>query len=125
MAKEKTDKKRILRDIIFIIAVASAGLILLFLRRSRGNPGSYAEVYVNAVKTERYPLDKDGIYLINGGTNVLEIKDGQARMAKASCPDLLCVRQGWIRYTGQTLVCLPNKVVITLTGEDGSVDIIN
>ena len=45
-------------------------------------------------------------------TNVCEIKDGQARMISAQCPDHLCMKQKAIDEKGGTIVCLPNKVVI-------------
>ena len=45
-------------------------------------------------------------------------------MEDASCPDQLCVHQNAIDKTGQTIVCLPNKVVVTVeNGEEDEVDI--
>ena len=37
-------------------------------------------------------------------------------MAEASCPDQLCVHQPAIRYHGQTIVCLPHRVSVTIEG---------
>ena len=58
-----------------------------------------------------YSLEKDQTIKIND-TNVCEIKDGQARMISAQCPDHLCMKQKAIDEKGGTIVCLPNKVVI-------------
>lgn len=79
---------------------------------------------VNGVETARYSLSKNGTYVLNGGTNVLEILDGQARMTEADCPNHLCVKQGPVRCSGQSIVCLPNKVTVTLTGGKGPYDFV-
>ena len=44
-------------------------------------------------------------------------------LTEANCPDLLCVRQGKIRYTGQSIICLPNRLTVTVEGgESDGVD---
>lgn len=49
--------------------------------------------------------------------NVIEIKDGEAYMLEASCPDQLCVDQNKISFDKESIICLPNKVVITVTSD--------
>ena len=44
----------------------------------------------------------------------MEIKDGQADITKASCPDKICVDQRPVSRQGESLVCLPNKVVVEI-----------
>ena len=39
-------------------------------------------------------------------------------MEEADCPDRLCMRRGAIRYAGDSIICLPNKVVVEISGED-------
>ena len=72
-----------------------------------------------------YPLDKDATYTLNGGTNILTIKDGFAYLTDANCPDHLCVKQGKISKTGQVITCLPNKLTITVYGAEKDVDLIS
>ena len=55
-------------------------------------------------------------------TNVLEIKDGKAKMVEADCPDKLCMHQKSISSENENIVCLPNRVVVTVTGEDKGYD---
>ena len=45
------------------------------------------------------------------------IENGKADMISADCPDKLCVNQHAISSNGETIVCLPNKVVVEV--EDG------
>lgn len=64
------------------------------------------------------PLSNDTTLTVhsgNGGENVLLIQNGQARITEASCPDLLCVHQKAISHRGESLVCLPNQVIVTVT----------
>ncbi|GCF94590.1 hypothetical protein NRIC_24810 [Enterococcus florum] len=55
----------------------------------------------------------------DGDTNVIEIKDQRIRIRSASCPDQRCVHQGWIEQSGETIVCLPHKLVIEIPLEGG------
>lgn len=95
-------------------------LVLLFYAGNRmmfGNNAVSAEVSVEGEVFGNYPLSKDLNMVITGykgGTNHLVIKDGEASIIEASCPDKVCVHQGVAKEPGQPLVCLPNKVIVTI-----------
>jgi hypothetical protein len=57
--------------------------------------------------------------------NRLVIKDSEADILSADCPDKVCVHERKIRYAGETLVCLPNKVVVEIEGERGELDAVS
>ena len=118
------DKRTMIRDICLILAIAALGLVLLLTLRPSSSSGSYAIVEVDGSVVARYPLSVDGTYEINGGTNTVEIKDGKVRMLDADCPNQLCVRQMWIDKANQSIVCLPNRVIVTISGAAGSVDFV-
>lgn len=87
------------------------------------NTGSFVQIRIDNTVTETLPLNKDTVYTIhakNGAENVLEIKDGTARILSADCPDKLCVHQKKISRQGETLVCLPHKVVISVISKEKS-----
>jgi hypothetical protein len=67
-----------------------------------------------------YPLNEDATHVIETslGTNVIEIEDGSVHVEEASCPNLNCVHQGAISHAGQTIVCLPNELVVTIDGRE-------
>ena len=71
----------------------------------------FIRITVDGEEYGTYSLAKNQTIKINN-TNVCEIKDGQARMISAECPDHLCMKQKAIDEKGGTIVCLPNKVVI-------------
>ena len=57
---------------------------------------------------------------INGGTNILTIKNGKAKMTDADCPDQLCVHQKAASKNHESIICLPNKVVVEVDGSEES-----
>ena len=118
------DKRTKVRDLCLILALIVVGLVLLFAFRGGAGAGSYAVVEVDGKAVARYPLTQDGVFELNGGTNTMEIRDGKVRVIDANCPNRECVRQSWIRGANQSIVCLPNRVVITITGGESSVDFV-
>ena len=61
------------------------------------------------------------------GYNLLEIGDQRVRVIEADCPDKIDVKQGYISRVGETIVCLPNKLVIEIKGapEEDDIDIMS
>ena len=109
------DKKR-RADLIVIASLLLLALVLYLILGAVRTVGGEVVVRVDGVETERHALTADGTYPLNGGSNILVIGEGQAWLSEANCPDLLCVRQGKIRYTGQSIICLPNRLTVTVEG---------
>lgn len=114
----KTEQKRLWRnDVIFIAAllavVAVAGACLYFFR----GEGNSVTVSIDGTVVATYPLNVDRteeILTDGGGRNRLVIRDGKAYVDSASCPDGICAAHKPIHREGESIVCLPNKVVITV-----------
>ena len=114
----KTEQKRLWRnDVIFIVAllavVAVAGACLSFFR----GEGNSVTVSIDGTVVATYPLNVDRteeILTDGGGRNRLVIRDGKAYVDSASCPDGICAAHKPIHREGESIVCLPNKVVITV-----------
>ena len=117
--------KKLLADLCVILALLLlAGILALALRLGR-EAGGQAVVRVDGQVTERHPLSVDGVFPLNGGSNILVIENGEAWLSEADCPDLLCVKMGKIRYSGQTITCLPNRLTVTVEGgESNGVDFV-
>lgn len=49
------------------------------------------------------------------GNCILVIKDGKAYMLEADCPNQICVHHSAISHKGETIVCLPNRIIIEIT----------
>lgn len=69
------------------------------------------------IKTIALPAEDSLIALGESGQIKLEIKDNQIRFVEADCPDKTCVRSGFIDKAGQSLLCLPNRIVVRIVGE--------
>lgn len=118
------ENKKILIEIILISAIFILSLSLYLVYNFTAEEGNTAVVSVSGVTVAEYSLSKDGEYLINGyngGTNLLVIEDGKAYVKEASCPQYTgsgaCVYQGKISLVGQTIICIPNRVIIEIVGE--------
>lgn len=107
-------------DYIFImVIVLVAGIWYLTYHIFVSAPGAFAVVYQDGTEVGRYLLSKDTrvVLTCNGrGNNILEIKDGYADITEADCRDELCVRQKKISKNGESLVCLPHKLLVKVTG---------
>ena len=108
------------KDIIFLVVVfiGLAGIAAGFYLTHQ-DTGASVEVIVDGAIYGTYPLDVDKeIPIQKDGktTNLLVIKDGKADVTEADCPDKLCVHQKAISKTNETIVCLPNKVVVQVIG---------
>ena len=104
-------------DIIVIAALLIFSLSVLLIINLTRKDGATVTVTIDGVTVAEYSLAKDGVYSLNGGTNILTIENETARMSESSCPDHICENKGKIKYVGQTIVCLPNKLTVTVTGE--------
>ena len=106
-------------DLILIILLVLASAVMLIGISLFSKKGAKVVVSVDGKELASFPLSEDTVYNISGyhgGENILEIKDGKAHLTNASCPDKLCVNMGYISKTGQSIICLPNKVVIEIKG---------
>lgn len=117
--KKKTVKSDICL-LLFIIFPAVVFFIGLALFSSNGKS---VTVKVDGKFVSEYSLMEDGKYTIegvDGSTNLLIIEDGKAYVGEASCPDGLCVSQGKVSKNGQSIVCLPNRVVVEVSDDKQS-----
>ena len=108
-------------DIALISALVLISLALLAAFSIGRNHGDTVKVTVNGTPFGVYSLDKDAVIDING-TNLLVIKNKEAYMDSADCPNLTCVKHPPISKSGQSIICLPNRVVVTVTEKDGCAD---
>lgn len=119
-------RSRVFNDIVFIASFLAAVVITglcLFLFRADGDT---VTVTVDGSVYGIYPLDEDITVEISSdyGTNVLVIKDGLAFVEAATCPDKICVSHKPILRDGETVVCLPNRVVISVSSTKDGPDMI-
>lgn len=117
--------ERYKNDILLVLALlllAGAVWGALHLLKKQGGE---AVISVDGQIVERLPLDSDTSVTMNtedGHFNTVTVENGRVRVSEADCPDRICVRQGWIQYAGESIVCLPHKLVVTVHGGEASTD---
>jgi hypothetical protein len=83
--------------------------------------GSYVTVTIDGQEFGPFALDEEQVFNALDAEkkimNTVTIKDGKAYMSFADCPDQLCTHQNAIMYDKQSIICLPNKVVVTVTSD--------
>ena len=127
MSRPVTKRKA---DVVFILilvgVVALAGLGLHLFR----HPGDAVEVAVDGKVVATYPLTEDRTEDIRTGAdqqqlNRLVIEGGKARVETATCPDGICAGHRPIRRQGESIICLPHRVVVTvISATDDGPDIV-
>lgn len=104
----------LLMGMFVVMFLTNTGIQILKLQES-----DKVVVSVDGEVYGTYPQYIDQEIKINE-TNVLLIKDGKVDMIEANCPDKICVDHVEIFNTGETIVCLPNKVVVEIQEADNA-----
>ena len=104
--------------IAVMIIIACAGLLacLPFFKMSETRPT--VQIYQNGTLIREVPIESDLSFTIEGKyENTVVISGGAVCVSHATCPGGDCVRSGEISRAGESIVCLPNRVEIRLSGE--------
>ena len=105
-------------DLLLLLSVVTVAVLLfavMLVTRTDGkkvtvksNGETIGEYYLSQNQEIRLPSSSDEY-------NILVIEDGCAYIKDATCPDKLCIHQGRISETGQTLICLPNRLSVIIS----------
>ncbi|MFH1715626.1 MAG: NusG domain II-containing protein [Elusimicrobiota bacterium] len=115
-------------DVILILfLLCSAGTLYLF-RYFGSNADSnslYVVVYEGNDEIMRTGLSEHKEFKVAENRMTIEIKDNKARVLDSSCAEQICVETGWIAKAGQSIVCVPNRVVVKIAGKDEGIDAVS
>ena len=118
----KSGRRKTKNDLIMIAAlllvVSLIGVCVYVFRAD----GDMVEVRIDGELYGTYPLSQDKVIEIRTGEddehlNVVVIKDGRASVTEADCPDGICSAHKPVWREGESIVCLPNKVTVTVVRE--------
>ena len=114
-------------DIILFICLILIGGALSYLAFSGSSTGDLVVVKVNGEVYGKYSLTKDRTITVNrdGHMNKITIKGGKVQVSKSNCKNQVCVKQRSISTTHQNIVCIPNRVVVSIEGKGGEYDVIS
>ena len=112
----KSKKNR--NDFVLILVLLAVILIgFLVVRLQRQKDAFTVDVSVNGTTVATYRLDEEIDTWIDGyqgGQNHLVIQDGCGRIEESDCTVKLCVKQGSVSESFESLVCLPNRLVVAV-----------
>lgn len=115
-------------DLILIVLLLFASFLpLVFFHVQQSNENNvvttkYAIVKIKGKEVERFDLTKKQhilktYYPNKKQYNIIEINHGRIRVKEDNSPDQIAVRTGWIDTVGQTSICLPHQLIITIEQE--------
>ena len=99
-------------DIIITATVVLAAAILSLIITFTASAGRKVVIKQNNEVLYELQLAKDEKIELEG--NTVEIKDGEVDVINASCKNQICVRHKKINKKGESIVCLPNKVIVEI-----------
>lgn len=114
------------KDMVIIIVIIIIALVL-WLMRSKEAGDAKAVIMVDGAVVKEMPLDTPATFSVPERSGIVfEINNNKVRFKYSDCPDQICVHSGFLGETGQIAVCLPNKTVLKVVGDDlrNDVDII-
>ena len=124
-----TKGDRSLIVIVVILTLISLGFIK---RQAFSNENKFVSIQVNGKEIKKIIFDKKIVgkkipIKSEYGFNLIEIGDERVRVIEADCRDKIDVKQGYISKIGETIICLPNRMVVEVKGIDkmDGIDIMN
>lgn len=110
-----TTGDKILIAMLLILGISSA-----FAINVKQLPGEMCSVEVSGKIVHQLKLSEEQNISVEGalGTTTIQIKNKKIRVTHSACPEKICVNTGWISKVGQIIVCVPNKVVLKINGEN-------
>ncbi len=114
-------------DIVLFVVLLLGGIALSLLSAAGNSAGGQVEITANGEPYGTYSLSKNQTIEIkqNGHINKITIKDNTVQMSYSDCKNQVCVKDGRISRTNQSIVCLPNRIVIRITGGEEEYDAIS
>jgi hypothetical protein len=111
-------------DLILTAALLSAALVIsLMWSLFNRNAALAATIIIDGSVAEIIEIEDSSIFSLPERPNVVfEIRNGTIAFVSSDCPDKICIKTGFIRHGGQFAACLPNGVVLRITGKSSDLD---
>ena len=113
------ERKLITKNDILLIALAGLVVVLFFVFKGFSQTDLVAEVYYDGEVVDTVNLGEKEEKKIFTGENdsvVIVSRDGKIYFESSPCPDKVCVKSGELNKNGDFASCLPEKVVIKVSG---------
>ena len=103
-------------DILLIVGILILAVAGLFAWKKLETPGAYVDIMIDGKSVKTLQLDQDTSYEVKqqAGVNTVVVQDGSVSVQDADCPDKICEKHRAINRTGETIICLPHKLVVEI-----------
>lgn len=111
---------------VFVLALAA--LVFLLFYGGRGDHPTAAVISVDGAEVQRVALPQTGtepLLIRPEGLSyplTIQVSGSEVTVLESGCPSQDCVHSGVISRSGESIICLPNHLVIQLTGGSGDID---
>jgi hypothetical protein len=101
---------------IVLILLLAIGIILKTKLRDHLHATAVAKasIFHDGKLNQHIALDKNQEIVLLDGKMVIEVKDNRLRVKKSACPRQVCVNMGWVKHSGESIVCIPFKTLIEI-----------
>ena len=81
--------------------------------------GYYLVTYIEDAASVEHFANKPELKLAEGtGYNLISVTDGKVVVESADCKDQICVRHKSVSSKGESIICLPHRLVVEIVGDD-------
>ncbi len=103
-------------DIVLLVVILVVTLIVLVYIMLTRKPGAKVQISIDGKVEKTFSLEEDYEYQVatDMGNNLIVIKDGVVDVTAADCPDRVCANHVPIKNAGETIICLPHKLVVEI-----------
>lgn len=105
-----------------VIALALMGIGASFLLAPRHEKGRLLIIYSGENRSVRSLKDSEFYVDGPGGRVRVKVQDRRVRIVESHCADGWCLRMGPVEKPGESIVCLPSRVMLTISGAPGNDD---
>ena len=112
MSTKKINK----HELILILVIVIISSIFILINNLTSKKGNIAKVYYDSKLIKTIDLNKNDTYIVKGynGDVKIVVKDNKIKVDEENSPKHLCSKQGYISKSYETIICLPNKIVIEI-----------
>lgn len=119
---------KIRNDIILVCSLLALALVGFIIFKSCAKEGRVVVISIDGEVYREVSLDTDAVIEVVSGNNgeyknTVTVKGGRVSVSYANCPDGICERHREIKYEGESIVCLPHKLSVTVEGGSSGVDL--
>ena len=109
-------------DVVLFILLMALSVGLMFFVYRTGSAGERIEIKMAGKLYAVYSLTEDRTVTVEqdeGKKNIIRIEGGEVTMESSTCKNQVCVNHAAISRGGESIICLPNRVIVSIISSEG------